>query len=61
MAGRNAMKIFIDNPSEQILPLIKVMNERKVPFEEISVVEADFFDYFQVKPWKTTKTGESVT
>jgi hypothetical protein len=37
------------------------MNERKVPFEEISVVEADFFDYFQVKPWKTTKTGESAT
>ncbi len=59
MAGRNAMKLFIDNPSEQILPLIRVMNERKVPFDEISVVEADFFDYFQVKPWKTSVTGES--
>ncbi|MGD9397024.1 MAG: ABC transporter ATP-binding protein [Candidatus Thorarchaeota archaeon] len=51
-AGRNAMKLFIDNPSEQILPIITKMNEMKLPFEEVSLVEADFFDYFQVKPWK---------
>ncbi|MFW9799749.1 MAG: ABC transporter ATP-binding protein [Candidatus Thorarchaeota archaeon] len=61
MSGRNAMKLFIDNPSEQILPLIKALNERKVPFDEISVVESDFFDYFQVKPWKVNETGESMT
>ena len=51
-AGRNAMKLFIDNPSEQILPIIHKLNEMKLPFEEVSLVEADFFDYFQVKPWK---------
>jgi ABC-2 type transport system ATP-binding protein len=51
-AGRNAMKLFIDDPSEQLLPIIHRLNEMKVPFEEVSLVEADFFDYFQVKPWK---------
>jgi hypothetical protein len=51
-AGRNAMKLFIDNPSEHLLPIITRMNEMKLPFEEVSLVEADFFDYFQVKPWK---------
>ncbi|MFX1559359.1 MAG: ABC transporter ATP-binding protein [Promethearchaeota archaeon] len=51
-AGRKAMKLFIDNPSEQILPIIHKLNEMKLPFEEVSLVEADFFDYFQVKPWK---------
>lgn len=51
-AGRNAMKLFIDNPSDQLLPIIKKLNEMKLPFEEVSLVEADFFDYFQVKPWK---------
>jgi ABC-2 type transport system ATP-binding protein len=61
MSGRNAVKLFIDDPADQILPLIKALNERKVPFEEISLVEADFFDYFQVKPWKTTETGESTS
>ena len=51
-AGRNSMKLFIDNASEHLLPIITKLNEMKVPFEEVSLVEADFFDYFQVKPWK---------
>ncbi len=51
-AGRNAIKLFIDNPAEQILPIITKLNEMKFPFEEVSLVEADFFDYFAVKPWK---------
>jgi ABC-type multidrug transport system ATPase subunit len=51
-AGRNAIKLFIDNPAEQILPTIEKLNEMKLPFEEVSLVEADFFDYFAVKPWK---------
>jgi len=51
-AGRNAIKLFIDNPAEQLLPIITKLNEMKLPFEEVSLVEADFFDYFAVKPWK---------
>jgi len=51
-AGRNAIKLFIDDPAEQILPTIEKLNEMKLPFEEVSLVEADFFDYFAVKPWK---------
>ncbi|MFX0107733.1 MAG: ABC transporter ATP-binding protein [Candidatus Hodarchaeota archaeon] len=58
MAGRNAMKLFIDNPSQQILPVIEALNKEKIPFEEVSLVESDFFDYFQVKPWKE-EAGES--
>ncbi len=59
-SGRNTLKLFIDNPRENMLPVIRELNSKGIPFEEISLVEADFFDYFQVKPWKRKeKTGES--
>ena len=58
-AGRNALKLFIDNPMDNVLPIIKELNANNLPFEEVSLVEADFFDYFQVKPWKERPTGES--
>jgi hypothetical protein len=56
-AGRNAMKLFINEPRDQLLPIITTFNEWKIPFEEISIESADFFDYFQVKPWKDQKVG----
>ena len=56
-AGRNAMKLFIDNPEDNLLPVIKRLNEMKMPFEGVEMVEADFFDYFQVKPWKEDEIG----
>jgi ABC-2 type transport system ATP-binding protein len=57
MTGRNAMKLFVDNPREQLLPIISKMNEIDLPFDEVSLVEADFFDYMQVKPWKHNGIG----
>jgi len=57
-AGRNTLKLFLDDPAEQMLPLVKQLNRMKIPFEEVSVVEADFFDYFQVKPWKRSPAGK---
>ena len=59
IAGRNALKLFIDNPMDNFLHMIKELNALNLPFEEVSLVEADFFDYFQVKPWKFKSTGES--
>ncbi len=62
--GRNTIKLFLDQPRAQVLPLIRHLNESNVPFTEISVVEADFFDYFEVKPWKErelTPTGGTKT
>ncbi|MBD3404715.1 MAG: ATP-binding cassette domain-containing protein [Candidatus Lokiarchaeota archaeon] len=56
-AGRNALKIFIDNPEKHLLTLISSLNEMKIPFDEVSLVESDFFDYFAVKPWKQKSTG----
>ena len=58
-AGRNAMKLFIDNPEDNLLLVIRRLNEMKMPFEGIEMVEADFFDYFQVKPWKQNGIGET--
>ncbi len=51
-SGRNAMKLFIDKPRENMLPIMRELNEMKLPFEEVALTEADFFDFFQVKPWK---------
>ncbi len=56
-AGRNAIKLFMNHPDEKLLQVIEALNQMNVPFEEVSIVEADFFDYFQVKPWKGTETG----
>jgi len=56
-AGRNAMKLFIDEPRGNLLPIIHKLNEMKMPFDGIELVEADFFDYFQVKPWKQNEIG----
>ena len=58
-AGRNTVKLFIDQPKENMLPVMHQLNEMKLPFDEVSMVEADFFDYFQVKPWKVHELGES--
>ncbi len=52
-AGRNTLKLFVDRPADMVLPIIRAFNRMEIPFEEVSVVEADFFDYFQVKPWKS--------
>ncbi|TFF67066.1 ABC transporter ATP-binding protein [Candidatus Thorarchaeota archaeon] len=52
MAGRNTLKLFMKNPDKQMLPVIKYLNNINMPFSELSAVEADFFDFFQVKPWK---------
>lgn len=56
-SGRNALKLFIDEPAEHMLPVVQELNELELPYEEISIVEADFFDYFQVKPWKEKGKG----
>ncbi len=56
-SGRNTMKIFMDDPKEQLLPMMRQFNERGLPFTEMSLVEADFFDFFEVKPWRKN-TGE---
>jgi ABC-2 type transport system ATP-binding protein len=56
-AGRNAMKLFIDEPRDNLLPVIHQLNEMKMPFDGVELVEADFFDYFQVKPWKQNGIG----
>lgn len=58
-AGRNAVKLFVDNPRDSMMYTIQKLNEMKLPFDEISIVEADFFDYFQVKPWKTSENGDT--
>ncbi len=50
--GRNTIKLFLDRPAEHVLSLIRHLNTMNIPFSEITVVEADFFDYFEVKPWK---------
>jgi ABC-2 type transport system ATP-binding protein len=61
LSGRNAIKLFIDEPREHFLPLIHRFNEMKLPFDTVEVVESDFFDYFQVKPWKQDEIGGTAT
>ncbi len=51
-SGRNTIKVFVENPEDSLLSAIKTLNENKIDFEEISVDETDFFDFFNVKPWK---------
>ncbi|RDE16785.1 MAG: hypothetical protein C4K48_01090 [Candidatus Thorarchaeota archaeon] len=57
LSGRNAVKLFIDEPADHLLPVITRLNEMKMPFDGVELVESDFFDYFQVKPWKEEGIG----
>lgn len=60
-SGRNTLKLFLDNPRDNMLTIISELNKMGIPFEELAIVEADFFDYFQVKPWKDKTTREGST
>ncbi|MHA1959259.1 MAG: ABC transporter ATP-binding protein [Candidatus Thorarchaeota archaeon] len=57
--GRNSVKLFLPSPHERLVSVVESLNVLRIPFEEVSLVEADFFDYFQVKPWKATEIGGS--
>jgi ABC-2 type transport system ATP-binding protein len=61
LSGRNAIKLFIDEPRDHFLPLIHRFNEMKLPFDTVELVESDFFDYFQVKPWKQNEIEGTAT
>ncbi|MEM2143249.1 MAG: ABC transporter ATP-binding protein [Candidatus Thorarchaeota archaeon] len=57
-SGRNALKLFVDQPNEALLTLMRDFHKRGLPLVEVSVAEADFFDFFEVKPWKHGKKPE---
>jgi ABC-type multidrug transport system ATPase subunit len=61
LSGRNAVKLFIEEPADHLLPVITRLNEMKMPFDGVELVESDFFDYFQVKPWKENGIGETTS
>lgn len=61
LSGRNALKLFIDEPADHLLPVVTKLNEMKMPFDGIELVESDFFDYFQVKPWKENGIGGTIS
>ncbi|MFX0168699.1 MAG: ABC transporter ATP-binding protein [Candidatus Hodarchaeota archaeon] len=51
-SGRGSLKIFVENPNTQIPELLQALNEQRIAPLELSVVEANFYDFFRTKSWK---------
>jgi ABC-2 type transport system ATP-binding protein len=59
-AGRGSLKVFVENPSEQLPDFIEALNERNLTPLELSLVEASFYDFFRTKSWNDTTDEEMV-
>jgi ABC-type multidrug transport system ATPase subunit len=53
-SGRGNLKVFVDNPLEQLADLVQALEERNQQPSELSIVEASFYDFFRTKSWIQT-------
>jgi ABC-2 type transport system ATP-binding protein len=51
-SGRGSLKVFVEEPHKRIPDLLKMLQERNQSPQELSVVEASFYDFFRTKSWK---------
>lgn len=51
-SGRGSLKVFVENPHKQIPDLLHALQEREQSPQDLSVVEASFYDFFRTKNWK---------
>jgi ABC-2 type transport system ATP-binding protein len=57
-SGRGSLKVFVDNPRQQIPELLKTLHEQNLVPLEMSVVDASFYDFFRTKSWKNQSEEE---
>jgi ABC-2 type transport system ATP-binding protein len=53
-AGRGSLKVFVNNPREELPDLLAGLREQDLPPLEASIVEASFYDFFRTKAWRRT-------
>lgn len=57
-SGRGSLKVFVQNPHQQIPNLLKALKDREQNPSELSVVDASFYDFFRIKGWKIPSQEE---
>lgn len=59
-SGRGSLNVFVDNPRKQIPDLLKTLHEQNLAPQEMSVVDASFYDFFRTKSWKSQSQDEEL-
>jgi ABC-2 type transport system ATP-binding protein len=60
-AGRGSLKVFVPNPREVLPDLLAALREQDLPPLEVSIVDANFYDFFRTKAWKQTTSASEET
>lgn len=61
-SGRGSLKIFVEEPHKRIPDLLEALRDQNQSPQEMSVVEASFYDFFRTKSWiDPSPTVESVS
>ncbi len=51
-SGRGSLKLFVDDPRQSIPSLLRALQQQNLIPQEVSVVDANFYDFFRTKSWK---------
>jgi len=57
-SGRGSLKVFVDDPRQQLADLLLALRELDLAPREITIVDASFYDFFRTKSWKQQEEGE---
>ncbi|MFX1561842.1 MAG: ABC transporter ATP-binding protein [Promethearchaeota archaeon] len=57
-SGRGSLKVFVDEPQHRIPDLLRTLHEQSIAVEEMSIVDASFYDFFRTKSWKNKSKEE---
>ncbi|MFW9831926.1 MAG: ABC transporter ATP-binding protein [Candidatus Thorarchaeota archaeon] len=59
-SGRGSLKVFVEDPHKQVPELLRDLNDRGLTPQDLSLIEANFYDFFRTKSWKeSTEQSES--
>ncbi len=51
-SGRGSLKVFVKQPHKVVPDLLQALREMNLSPQELSIVEASFYDFFRTKSWK---------
>ena len=51
-SGRDSLKLFVNDPRQTIPNLLQALQQQQLVPLEVSIVDANFYDFFRTKSWK---------
>jgi ABC-2 type transport system ATP-binding protein len=54
-SGRGSLKLFVDEPRETLPAILEALRQGQLTPLEVSIVDANFYDFFRTKSWKESE------